>query len=325
MSLNHQPTSAWLWMAVVAALGVVVAYAPNLIDLGKTWWDDPNYSHGFLVIPITVFILWRRLASTAEELPEEIRLASRWGWVFLIAVLVVRAIAYERELQWVENATILPAIAGLTWTFGGWPLLRRIWPAIAFLVFMLPLPEVLNTLISLPLQTIATTGSYFLLQLSGFWVMQKGNIIDLQTPFGMRQLDVALACNGLKMLMTLIATVTATVSLLPLPTWKRITLLVSAVPTALISNILRITTTGWCYYYLKGGLAKQWAHDISGVMMMPTALILVGLELALLSWLVPEGVVEDDARKSVITHFKNQSQTGPAKDRSKHKDLGELP
>ena len=83
-------------------------------------------------------------------------------------------------------------------------------------------------------------------------MVQQGNVLDLTTPFGMRSLDVALACSGLKMLMTLAATVTATIMLLPLPRWKRIVLLVSAVPIALISNITRIVATGWCYYYIKG-------------------------------------------------------------------------
>ena len=64
----------------------------------------------------------------------------------------------------------------------------------------------------------------------------------------MGPLDVALACNGLQMLMTMAATVTATIIIIPLPTWKRIVLLASAVPIALLSNMTRIVTTGWCYY-----------------------------------------------------------------------------
>ena len=124
----------------------------------------------------------------------------------------------------------------------------------------------------------------------------------------MRPLDVALACSGLKMLMTLAATVTATVMLLPMPRWKRIVLLLSAVPIALISNITRIVTTGWCYYYIEGktqlGLLSwskdglHWAHDISGWMMMPLALILVGLELQLLSWLTPPMIQMTIGRRS---------------------------
>ena len=144
----------------------------------------------------------------------------------------MRAIAYERNSQWVETATLLPAIACLAWTFGGWPLFSRAWPAIVFLVFMLPLPPAVNDLIALPLQRIAASGSCFLLQLSGLWAIQEGNVINLTTPHGMEPLDVALACNGLRMLMTMAATITATIILIPLPTWKRIMLLVSAVPIA---------------------------------------------------------------------------------------------
>jgi exosortase len=179
-------------------------------------------------------------------------------------------------------------------------MLYRAWPAILFLVFMLPLPNSLNGLIALPLQRIAATGSRALLQLGGFWVVQQGNILPLETPFGVRPLDVALACSGLKMLMTLAATVTATILLLPLAAWKRVVLLLSAVPIALVSNMARIVTTGFCYYYIEGEAGQHWAHDISGWMMMPLALVLVGAELLLLSWLVPEGGEVEDDRKNLL-------------------------
>ena len=187
-----------------------------------------------------------------------------------------------------ETATLVPAIACLTWTLGSWPLLRRTWPAIIFLVFLFPLPPAVNDFIALPLQRIAATGSCFLLQLSGLWAIQEGNVIHLATPHGPMPLDVALACNGLRMLMTMAATITATIILIPLPNWKRITLLFSTVPIAMLSNMIRIVATGWCYYMITGPTAKEWAHDVSGWLMMPLALLLVWLELQLLSWLVPE-------------------------------------
>jgi exosortase len=296
---GHGQSRAWWWAAGAVAAMLAVAYAPNFRDLFRSWSDDPNYSHGFLVIPIALFMLWRRLGDMPWERPREGAHASSWSWAILAIVLVVRFAAYEQNLQWVETATLLPAMVCLTWSFGGVPLLQRAWPSILFLVFMLPLPTAVNGLISMPLQRIAATGSFYILQLSGFWAIQQGNIINLKTGDGMEQLDVALACNGLKMLMTLAATVTAAVLLLPLPTWKRIVLLLSAVPIAMISNMIRIVTTGWCYYYITGEGAKEWAHDISGWLMMPLALVLVGLELQLLRWLDPEKTKddEDDERK----------------------------
>ena len=232
--------------AGAAILVLVLAYFPNLRAFMAIWNDDPSYNHGYLVIPIAVFILWQRLSTPEPKMSAEMVLAPWWGWIFLIVILLLRAFLYERGSSWFEDATIIPAIAALTWSFGGWPLLRRIWPAIAYLVFMLPLPMMINNLLALPLQSFAASSSHFLLQLTGIWVVQEGNIISLH---GVKdKLDVALACNGLRMLMTMAATVTATVILLPLPNWKRIVLLLSIVPIALISNMTRIVATGWCYY-----------------------------------------------------------------------------
>jgi exosortase len=296
MGWDLRGARAWWWALGAAAAVLALAYAPNLVALGHIWSNDDNYQHGFLVIPIALYILWRGLTEPSRWEPDPaLGTAPWWGWGLLAAALVVRAVAYERSYQWVETATVLPAIVGLVWAFGGWSLLQRAWPAMLFLVFMLPLPTSVNGWIALPLQRIAATGSYYIIQLSGFWVVQQGNVLTMATPFGTRLLDVALACSGLKMLMTLAATVTATILLLrELPMWKRIVLLISAVPIALISNITRIVTTGWCYYYIESETGHKWAHDIIGWMMMPLALILVGLELLVLAWLVPERTEEEE-------------------------------
>jgi exosortase len=311
----------------IAALVLVIAYLPNLRTLMTIWQGDPSYNHGFLVIPIALFILWQQVLSPEPKTEPEMVLAPWWGWVFLVAVLLLRAIAYERGLDWLENASIIPAIAALVWSFGSWPLLRRVWPAIVFLVFMLPLPPRINNVLALPLQSLAASSSYFLLQLTGIWVIQEGNVINLNTSHGVERLDVALACNGLRMLMTMAATVVATVILLPLPNWKRIALILSIVPIALVSNMARIVATGWSYYLLEGETAKHWAHDWAGWLMMPLALALVGLELGILSWLVPKES-EDDKPIPVLNVQQLQEIQMPRKDSGKkkkeNKDLNEI-
>ncbi len=166
----------------------------------------------------------------------------------------------------------------------GWRVFARVWPAFAFLIFLLPLPDAVNTSVSQPLQGLATSCSSKLLRLSGLWVMPEGNVILV----GKERLEVAAACNGLSMLMSLAATVAATATLLPMATGKRVVLLLSIVPIALFSNVLRITVTAWCYYKFGADVGSKYAHDIAGWAMMPLAMVLVGLELALMSWLVIE-------------------------------------
>lgn len=274
------------WVALaVATLALGAAYAPNLVDLYRTWSNDPNYSHGFLVVPIALVILWRRPANgggMSETKPWA------WGWVALAAVLIARGLFYEWGIEWRETATLPLIVVCLTLTLGGWRLLGRVWPAIAFLVFMLPLPPKLNGALAQPLQRVATAGTCALLKLTGLWVVPEGNVILV----GKDNLEVAEACNGLSMLMCLAATVAATTALVPMATWKRVALLLSIVPIALVSNILRITATAWAYHLFGSGVGGHYAHDAAGWLMMPVALVLVALELGLLSWLIVKQTVD---------------------------------
>jgi exosortase len=280
----------------VLAIGMAVlgwAYWPNFQYLYSIWDFEPNYSHGKLVIPIALVILWQRLADT--KVGWTVGRGPWWSWVFLVLILAVRTFAYENYSLWLETSTFVPAAACLMLTLGGWPLLQRGWPAVAFLLFMLPLPQFANKMVSLPLQRIATLGSVFVMQLTGLLARAEGNVILVDLAHNPKPLEVALACNGLSMLMTLAATVTATIILFPLPTWKRFVVLASALPIALVSNIIRIVATGWCYHLIQGGEAKEFAHDWSGYLMMPLALVLVGFELLVLSWLVADSEAAAEA------------------------------
>jgi exosortase len=291
-------------LALAVGIGILTwAYWANLQYLYTIWENEPNYSHGVLVVPIALVICWQRLADT--KTPWRVSKGPWWSWTILITVLVARAFAYERNNLWFESVTLIPTAACLLLTLGGWPLLERGWPAVTFLVFMLPLPSAINGMVSLPLQRIATLGSVFVMQLTGLRAMADGNVIHLlDAPPDSRTLEVALACNGLSMLMTLAATVTATIILVPLPTWKRIVVLASALPIALVSNIIRILATGWCYNLIEGEGAKKLAHDWSGWLMMPLALILVGFEVWILSWLAGDGgLTPDVADRPLLAMF----------------------
>lgn len=279
---------------VLAAL--VVAYAPNLRALIHQWSTEPNYSHGFLVIPIALAILWQR----RDELDFSRLRPNILGWVALVVILVLRGYLFERNERWVENATIIPALAALALAFGGWTLLRWTAPAIAFLVFMLPLPPTINIQLAGPLQRLATIGSTGLLQTFGLPVLAQGNVIFI----GSERLEVAQACNGLSMLMSFVTLITAMVILMARdrPLWERVVLLLSMIPIALLANIIRIAATAALYHAFGPQAAMPWPinswfptvekfiHDTAGWAMMPIALILVMIELKILSWLI----VEDD-------------------------------
>lgn len=268
-------------LLVLAALGF--AYWPTLVDLVGTWRKNPDYSHGFLVLPISAMIGARLWPDDRADGPRVF-----WPGLLLVALgLILRAFFQSRGNFWTTNATLLVTVAGVALSLLGPRTIRFIWPALAFLIFLLPLPTSINNSLSQPLQALATRASTLVLRASGLWVMPEGNVILV----GREPLEVAEACNGLSMLMSLAATVAAAAALIPMATFKRIALLVSIIPVALLSNVVRISATAWAYHLWGAKVGSEYAHDLAGLLMMPLAMALVGLELWILSWLVIETAV----------------------------------
>ncbi len=256
------------------------SYLSSIVGLIDRWIRDPNYSFGFLVLPIAAAIFWSR-----RNKIDRAQLKPSWlGFVALALILALRIPLFEWNEQYMESATIPLAVASLALAFGGWHLLRACWPALLFLYFMLPLPESLNRILADPLQRLATIGSVTVLQVMGLPVFAEGNVIII----GAEPLEVAQACNGLSMLLSFVTLITAMVILIQRPIWERIILMLSAIPIALVANVIRIVATAWCYHRFGHETGEKIAHDMAGLVMPVIALALAFLELRVLSWLVVE-------------------------------------
>ena len=91
--------------------GLAWAYTPNLIAFFDVWYREPDYTHGFLVLPIACFIFWKRWPAATVAQPK-----SWWpGWLMVIAGLTLRSWFLERGQGWLESSTLLVVIVGLAW------------------------------------------------------------------------------------------------------------------------------------------------------------------------------------------------------------------
>jgi exosortase/archaeosortase family protein len=83
------------------------------------------------------------------------------------------------------------------------------------------------------------------------------------------------------MLVVFFALTTAVAMLTPRSIWERLWIAGSAIPIALISNVLRITATGLVCEFASPELGEQF-HDVAGLVMPVIGAALVGLELWIL-------------------------------------------
>ena len=192
---------------------------------------------------------------------------------------------------WAEQISLIPALAGIVLACWGWKALKLSWPALAFLLFMVPLPGRLDKALAAPLQRVATLTSTNVLQTFGFFAQSEGNVIVL-TDY---ELGIVEACSGLRMLVVFLATSVAVALLVRRSPLQRTLIVLSSVPIALLCNVIRITATGMAHETVGHAAANLIYHDLAGWLMAPLALAFLGIELVLLRRLfVPVRAAEVD-------------------------------
>jgi exosortase len=145
---------------------------------------------------------------------------------------------------------------------------------------MFPLPNALERSVLGELQQFASIFSTFVLQTLGMAAFRQGNLISIPGS----DLNIAEACSGLRMGTIFGAMAVFMVFIIERPWWDKFVILLSAIPIALLVNIIRITVIGLLYWIVgpDAHIAQKLGHDWAGLFMMPLALGFLWLELQIL-------------------------------------------
>jgi exosortase len=256
------------------------AYLPTLNEMVAVWEKVPDYSHGYLVVPMALFFLWLK----RKSFPGVSNDGWLWGGLLVLMSMGLRLLAGVYFIDTIDAWSMLLWLAGCVAILFGWPVLRWSGTSIAFLIFMVPLPYRAEGMLSLPLQRVATKISCVGLQLLGQPAIAEGNTIFL----GDHELEVAQACSGLRLFVSILALGFAYLLLVRRAWWEKLLLLASVIPIAIIVNSTRIIATGMLYEFVSSDAAKHFSHDFAGWAMIPFAVLLFWLVLWYLGKLFQE-------------------------------------
>ncbi|MBX7074224.1 MAG: exosortase/archaeosortase family protein [Pirellulales bacterium] len=272
-----------LGLALVA-IGVVGMLMVAFMPIDKYY---PAPLHNLLFAGSLAFFpcLAGAVVLAGKDALQEATATERWiGVGIIILGLALRLVLTWYSLITPEMLTLLVCLTGAFMVAGGTRALTWALPAVLFLVFMFPLPDVLERGMLAPLQRFATIASTFCLQLIGLPAYREGYSIHI----GENQLGVIDECSGLRMLTIFFAMSVAITMVINRPMWERVVIVLSALPIALAVNVARITITAILYQVADAELAHKVFHDGAGLIMMPMALGLLYCELQILSHLVEE-------------------------------------
>ena len=260
--------------AVIIAF-LLVLYIPVFIWLVRAWLANPYYGHGFLVLPISAFIIWWRRKELVKGEPVPL------GILPLALGLALYVWGFLWRIRPLCAFSLLPVLLGLTLYFRGKNCARTLAFPICFLVFMIPLPF-LDGLLPF-LQSFTTRWSAAIVGAMGIPVAVTGAQIHLPHSTFL----IGLPCSGMSTLISLLALAALLAYILRGRTYKRVILFLLAFPIAILANLVRIVSLLLIGNHWGGEVAMAYFHDYSSLVFYLVALLLLGLIARVLGCHIP--------------------------------------
>ncbi len=262
--------------ALVALAGVAALFlfASSLGDLYAIWSAQPEYSYGFLIPVLFVFLVWRE-----RDRVRGLSFTGSWYGLPLIAAgLCLQLVGELSTMPTISHYALLLVFYGLVLTLAGTEIFRRLLMPLLILVFMVPLPPFLSGQLSLQLQMVSTQLGVAVVRAAGISVFVQGNVIDL----GNYQLEVAEACSGLRYLYPLMTLAFLVAYTFRGPLWKRAIVFLSSMPIAILMNSLRIGIIGITVDRWGTQMAEGVLHELEGwVIFMASSVLVVLIAIVL--------------------------------------------
>ncbi|HBV20160.1 MAG TPA: exosortase B, partial [Nitrosomonas sp.] len=187
------PMIAW-WPII---LGLLAMYAPTFYDLANGLWTDDEQIHGPIILALSLWLMYRQWPRMIER--SEGESPSNIGWfIFFIALLLYIAGRSQQILIFEIGSFILMLIAILLVKRGS-TALRVLWFPLFFMLFMIPLPGPVVSMLTMPMKMAVSYVAEHILFWFDYPIARNGVILQI----GQYQLLVADACAGLQTLLTL--------------------------------------------------------------------------------------------------------------------------
>ncbi len=248
-------------------------------------WQGEDYNYCLFVPLIFLYLLWEK-RTALRSVPA----VPSWGG--LVPLVLGIALYWLGELGG-EFYTIYIGswfvLIGIAWTYTGWNKLKIAAIPFCFLIPMFPFPRFITNNLTLELKLISSKLGVVLMQWCGLAAYREGNVIDL----GFTRLQVVDACSGLRYFFPLIIMGLLLAYYYKAALWKKVLLVVSAIPISVVTNGLRIASVGILYQFWGPAAAEGLFHDFSGWFIFMCSLGLLLLEMLILNKIFPSSVSEE--------------------------------
>jgi exosortase len=255
--IDWQPI-AWFGLLLIAC------YAPILYRMANQWATDDDMGHGFFVPVVAGYIAWQRRQLLAAT-------PCKTNWFGLLIVVFGGLLSVVGTLGaelFTARMAFLIALVGAILFLGGTQWLKILSFPLALLLFMIPIPAIIYSALTLRLQMFASELGELLITAMGIPVLREGNTLKLPS----QTLDIVDACSGIRSLLSLLFLSLVYSYFTDKRVWMRWALLAATIPIAIGANGIRVAVTG-LLSEIDTKLATGIYHEAEGYIVFIVALV----------------------------------------------------
>ncbi|MFH1859443.1 MAG: exosortase [bacterium] len=251
---------------ILISVVFIVIYFPTFCWMISLFMHhDSNYSHGFLIPFVCLWLVWRM----RDDLRNIVVCPARRGFWVIMGGLGIHVCALAFKIDFVSALSMMIVIVGIILHLFGWRMMRALVFPVGFLFFMIPFPDVFTIFLTYKLKIMATHGAVATVNAIGIPCIAEGAKILLPDTF----LEVGAPCSGIRSLISLLALGALFAYLLNISIIRRTIVFLSTIPIALLSNVVRIALL--CLvahiYGKEAALPGSFFHDFTGFLVFVIA------------------------------------------------------
>jgi len=271
--------------------------------LKSSWNPETDYEHGFLVPVIMAGLIawqWKHLKEIAGK-------GSWLGFPVLVLGCLLFVAGYRTGQARLSTGGLPMILWGSCLYLWGWGVARLLFFPFFLLWLAIPVPEFQQA--TTQLQILSTKLAQWGSHLFGVETVVRGTQIGSASN-RWEPLEINEGCGGIRSLMALIMVSSVWAYVAKIPLWKKALLCMSAIPLAIVGNMLRLTSIFVIAEYGDPQFAAKTWHDWSGL------LLFYPISLMLLLWvhsILEGGLPWRRPKKNLIRKVVQQEIEGPCK------------
>ncbi len=256
---------------------VAVLYAPLFLNLYSVRWDTVDYTHAYFILPIFLWLIWRKRKEIKEKLqfsnPKNRNLISFFVLLFGMFMFIF---GWWQDYIFIQTLSLIPFLFGLTGYLYGTKLVKTLSFPIMYLSLLVPPPFGILDSITLPMRHGASVATESILRFTNYPISRTG----LELTIGYHTIIMGAPCSGFRSLITMFSLVLVYVYITKGALSKKLVLTAFIVPSALLGNLVRVITLCLITFYFGEEAGQGFFHNFSGIVIfIVTILGLLFVEL----------------------------------------------